>query len=175
MLTKKDIPADIDIIKAVSNPNIETIGNGKVYRMNEMIGKAYWGPTRRWAKHGDTVPLFVRTDYSDEAKLLRRYLRRTLSSLIDSAGIKCPARVDASNGAIHLAVYRKPENSDELLLFLIHTEPGRSESIPIRIDSSVKSKKGVAWIDFEKKIPVTTNAEGILQVPDFAHSCVIIF
>lgn len=174
LLIEKKLPDNVGIIKAASNPSIKTIGDGKVYWMNDMIGKAYWGETRRWAKHGDTVPLFVRTDYSNEAKLLRRYLRRTLSDLIDSAGIKSPARVDASDGAIHLAVYRKPEKSDELLLFLVHTEPGRSESIPIRMDSSVKSKKGIAWIDFEKKIPVTINAEGILQVPDFAHSCVII-
>lgn len=164
---------NMDAIKAASNPTIQKLGEGKVYWMENRIGHAYWGETRRFGKHGDTVPLFVRTDYSAEAKSLRRYLRRTVSSLVDSTGFKSPARIDASDGTIHLAVYQKLENTSDFLLFLVNTGEGRSMSISVQLDPSVQANECVAWVDFDKKVPIRVDAKGILEVPDFTHSCVI--
>ena len=81
--------------------------------------------------------------------------------------------IDAGNGTINLAVYQKPNNDNELILFLIHTGKGRSHSVPITINSSVKPKNGQAWLDFDRKVDISVSDKGILQVPDFAHSCIV--
>ena len=161
-------------VNATANPYSQKIGKGKVIWIADKFGRAYWGnKIRRWRVYGNTPPTFMRLDNSDDTKYLREFLRQTLSKLIESAGVKPIAKIDAQKGTVHLAVFQKSENKDQLLLFLIHNGSGRNPSFPVTLDSSLKLKQGNAWVDFDRKIPVTVDDKGMMQVPDFAHSCIV--
>ena len=150
------------------------IGKGKVIWIGDKFGRAYWGnKVRRWRVYGNTPPTFMRMDNSDDTKYLREYLRETLSELIESAGVKTIAKLDAQKGTVHLAAFQKPECKNELLLFLIHNGDGRKASFPVTLDSSLKIKQGQALVDFDRKIPVTVDDKGVIQIPDFSHSCIV--
>jgi hypothetical protein len=164
-----------EIIKSVADAKTSTLGKGKVIWINEKLGRSYMGPARRWRVNGNTPPPFMRLDYSPDAQSLRRYLRRALNSMISQAGISLPARIDVSSGTINMGVYKpvNPAKSNDLKIFLLHTGYGRSESISLQMDPAIMAKRGQAWIDFDRSVPVEIDSSGVLKVPDFAHSSII--
>lgn len=174
LLASSSVPAEGNAIQAVAKPTVEALGKGKVYWINDKLGRSYWGKVRGLHEETSTPPIYLRLDFSKEMESLRRHIRQSIGGMMDSAGFKQAAKVDPADGTTHLAVYRSPA-ADKTLLFLVHTGKGRSHAVPVGIDPSLKLKTGHAWVDFDRKVDVTVDDKGNLLVPDFAHSCIVTF
>ena len=151
LLSDRKIPTDAPAMKAVASPTVERLGKGMIYWISDKLGRSYWGKVRRDSLVTNTPPIYTRLDYSDEAGSLRRFIRQSVNGMIDSVRVKQPAKIDVSEGTIHLAIYRKPNSNNEMLLFLLHTGQGRSHSVPVTLDSSVKLKKRASLGGFRQK------------------------
>jgi hypothetical protein len=165
-----------DITKAISEHKVATLGRGRIYWIHGKLGRTYWGKVKRWREAGNTPSVFMQTDISNDSESLRKYIRCSMDKLIDLSGIHRVAKFDVASGNIHLAVYKKKksDSTNNLLLFLVNKGRGRTEDISMTMNSSLSAKTGDVLIDFDRKVPVSADANGLFTIPGFAHSCILL-
>jgi hypothetical protein len=149
-----------------------TAPQDRLVRLEPKAGRNYWGPVNRVRKFGNTPPVFLATDRSEEHGLRQRHAREALWQSLDKAGVQFPARLDPSSGNVHMAVYRHPDTG-ERLFFLVHKGPGRVPNRTVTLQLAAGWLPAELLVDLERKALPEGAPESALRLPDFAHTLLV--
>jgi len=138
---------------------------------DKLIGRAYWGDVDRLRKHGNTPPVFLAKD-PEANRIERDVLRDRVAGALLDTGYRWPVRLVRSGGDVHSATYRQ-ERGHAVTHFLVHKGPGRCVGLQLVAEPSECAGDWEAWIDFDRTERLTPDEYGAMEVPDFAHTCLV--
>jgi hypothetical protein len=166
LITSGRIP-QVDLKGDALQPALE----GTVISLSEKVGRPYWGRLHKAQVYGNTPAMLVEAPDPERTPESRRVLRQRLHDAVAEAGWVPPVVFADNLGATHAVPYHQVETG-EWLLFLVHTDKGRSPQVSIQLNLGAAFTGGEAWCDFDRRHPVVITGD-MLTVPDFSHACIV--
>ncbi len=147
------------------------LGSGRVVRLGDRVGRAYWGKVRLEAVHGNTPPVYVEVDDPARTPFARMQGRKRLADALTNAGISLPVRLDPDRADVHVSVFHNAAEGS-YTVFALNREDGRAHKATVDLDLPDLPTAGRAWADFDKRGEVAVE-NGRITLPDFSHACLV--